>query len=164
VRPTRQPARKTRANGQVPDLMAKLRDEQIRVRLRQARDETGMSRAVFGDVLQVHPASIEAWESGARGVPYGMINAWAEATGKSVEWLMHGHEPVEIPQADQLERIERVLLEIRDLLVAVTAPEEARDEWVAEVRSEIQRQETTERNGHADPEDPPNDARHASGA
>lgn len=113
--------RRRGGRGVVPDLMAKLREAEIRTRLRQARDEAGMSRAQLADILTVHPKSIENYETDR--VPWSLINAWAAATGTSVEYLLHGVEPGEpgtglgMSDSPQLAEIVSLLEEIRDELV-----------------------------------------------
>lgn len=108
---------RTRRGGRaVPDLMAKLREAEIRARLREAREHAGLSRDKLADILTVHPKSIENYEKDR--VPYTLLNAWAEATGTSVEWLLHGERSNRRSSDDEprMDRIEHLLEEIRDLL------------------------------------------------
>lgn len=107
------PRRQLRA---VPDLMAKLREAEIRVRLREAREEAGLSRDKMADLLTVHRKSIENYEK--ERVPWGLMNVWAEATGTSVEWLLHGkRDTTQAMDDDRLERVEGLLIDIRDALL-----------------------------------------------
>jgi transcriptional regulator with XRE-family HTH domain len=137
-------------------------------RIRELRAAANLTREHLAHELGTTTKSVYAWENNG-GIRKSSAEAIAEFFGVPVDDIRVREEQLRDlvdngPPQDRLERIERVLLEIRDLLVAVTAPAEARDEWLAEVRAEIRRQESTPRNGHGDPEDPPTDVPHAGGA
>lgn len=109
-----QTTRRTKLRA-VPDLMAQLQEAQIRTRLKEARVKAGLSRARMADLLTVHPKSVENYE--VERVPWQLVNAWAEITGTSVEFLLHGKKPtLEVDNGDRLERIEALLVEIRNAL------------------------------------------------
>lgn len=102
----------------VPDLMAKLREAEIRLRLREAREHAGLSREKLADILTVHRKSIENYEK--QRVPWSLLNAWAAATGTSVEYLIHGETGSSNGVSDdkRLDKMIALLGEIRDALVS----------------------------------------------
>lgn len=59
-------------------------------RLRKARELTGLSQGQFAERLGVSRNTVGSAESGAVEVRRITLNAWAMATGVSIEWLMTG--------------------------------------------------------------------------
>lgn len=149
--------------------MAQLQEAEIRARLWQARDQAGISRKRMADLLQVHEKSVENYEK--ERVPWALINAWAKVTGTSVEWLMHGRETNndETNGSETLTEIRDLLVDIRSLLLAATAPEGAEEDWVEWARQVREKIATDEEprsrpNGRAGQGDPPHGAHRAHGA
>lgn len=60
-------------------------------RLRKARSLTGMTAAEFASAIGVSERTINNGENDKRGVRKITLNAWALATGVSVEWLETGN-------------------------------------------------------------------------
>jgi transcriptional regulator with XRE-family HTH domain len=89
--------------------------EDIAARLRQVRDEAGLTQEEMGDLVGVSTRSWQGYESGAV-VPYKHIRRIAEVTNRSPGWLLHGETGSESATDDRLERIEGQLDEIRGLL------------------------------------------------
>jgi transcriptional regulator with XRE-family HTH domain len=99
--------------------MAELDRAAISVRLRQARDDVGLTRPEMAELLTVHFRSIENYESPQKHViPFDRLDEWAQITGRTKEWLLHGDEP-RVMADDRLgmieERLERVVAELQAL-------------------------------------------------
>jgi transcriptional regulator with XRE-family HTH domain len=90
-------------------LMAELQREEITARIKQARNEAGLTQAEMGELLEVIPRSVQNYEAGR--VPWDKIAKIAEITGKTHQWLLHGTDegtPVATP-LDQLHRMETAI-------------------------------------------------------
>lgn len=109
-----------RGRQEVPDLMAKLREAEIRARIRQAREEAGLSRETMADLLTVHWRTVENYEK--KTTPWGQLDKIASITDKPVEWLLHGEggTRVTVDDGDRLSRIESLLEQI---LAALSRPQ-----------------------------------------
>lgn len=121
----KKPRKRGAPGGDTPDLMAELQEIQIRQRLREAREQAGLSRERLADLLTVHVNSIRNYET--KRTPWTLMNAWGQATGKSLEWLLHGQESSQPGDAQQLDRIEILLTEIRDQLAVAVGGARAYD-------------------------------------
>jgi len=84
----------------------------ICLRLKQAREEADLTQQEMANLLEVHINTISNYENG-RVPNLGVINDWAELTGKTRQWLLYGDEAT--PDAESLRAL------IRD---EVTASEE----------------------------------------
>lgn len=84
-------------------------------RIRQARQEAGLTQDELSDLIGVGMRQVQYYESGESN-PYRTLRRIAEATGKSVGWLLHG-DPVTEPAegAEILALVHRVLEELRAL-------------------------------------------------
>lgn len=78
-------------NGKRAALMAELQREEIVARIKQAREEVGMSQPEMGDALNVHWRTVQNYETVR--VPFALLGRIAEVTGKTTEWLLHGETP-----------------------------------------------------------------------
>lgn len=63
--------------------------EEIGGRIAQAREEAGLRQEDLADLIGVATRTIQNYEAAATK-PYGKLRAIAEATGRNVEWLLHG--------------------------------------------------------------------------
>jgi len=89
-------------------------------RIRQARQEAGLTQDQLADLVGVGMRQIQYYESGESD-PYRKLIQISEATGKTVEWLLRG-DAVTPPELDErLERLEGMLAEV---LRRLDAPEE----------------------------------------
>lgn len=91
----------------------RLEEAEIRGRIRQAREEVGLTQEQAADVHEVHKRTIENWENSY--VPWDKINQIAERYGKTTEWLLHGEGFV--PDAELREIIRQAVAEERQELV-----------------------------------------------
>lgn len=90
-------------------------------RIAQARREMGLTQDELADLVGVKMCQIQYYEAGQSN-PYRKIREIAEATGKSVGWLMHGDTITEAAAeevASQLEGLgrhqEELAATIRDI-------------------------------------------------
>lgn len=72
-------------------LMSELQREEITARIKQARNEAGLTQPEIADLLDVAPRTYQNYE--ADRVPWGLINDIAKITGKTAQWLLHGETP-----------------------------------------------------------------------
>ena len=88
----------------------------ISLRLAQARAEVALSQPEMAELLTMHWRSIQNYESPRmRVIPFDRLEQWAQITGRTKEWLLHGDEP-RIVADDRLQEIED---ELRRLATAV---------------------------------------------
>lgn len=96
--------------------MAELDRAAIAVRLSQARTEAGLTQPELADVLEMHPRSVQNYENPKLArVPFEHLGAWADATGVTKEWLLHGNEFV-ATSPDRIGAIEERLTAIEQKL------------------------------------------------
>jgi transcriptional regulator with XRE-family HTH domain len=88
-----------------------LEEEAIRTRIRQARDDAGLTQEQSADLHEVHKRTIENWEN--RHVPWDRIKDIARNYGVTEEWLLHGDamQPSDVSVSERQE----LLTEIREL-------------------------------------------------
>lgn len=105
-----------RRDGYLAQLMGELDRAAIGLRLRQAREEAGLSRPEMAELLTVHWRTIQNYESPKEHVvPFDRLDEWARITGRPKEWLLHGDDPVVLGD-DRLGAIEHELAEINTRL------------------------------------------------
>ena len=103
-------------DGYLAHLMGEIDRAAISLRLAQARAEVGLNQAEMAELLTVHFRSIQNYESPKRHViPFDRLDQWAQVTGRTKEWLLHGDEP-QIVADDRLETIEEQLRKISERL------------------------------------------------
>lgn len=84
-------------------------------RIRQARTEAGFTQDQLADLVGVGMRQIQYYESGESD-PYRKLRQIAEATGKSVDWLLRGDEDASEPgEAEVSQRLAAVEEELRGL-------------------------------------------------
>jgi transcriptional regulator with XRE-family HTH domain len=103
-------------DGYLAQLMGEIDRAAISVRLAQARAEVGLTQSEMAELLTVHLRSIQNYESPKmRVVPFDRLEQWAQLTGRTKEWLLHGDEPLVVAD-DRLAAIEEELRGIRSQL------------------------------------------------
>jgi transcriptional regulator with XRE-family HTH domain len=117
--PASQKPRKVRTfsnDAYLAKLMGELDRAAIAVRLAQARQEVGLTQSEMAELLTAHLRSIQNYESPkVHVIPFDRLEQWAQITGRTKEWLLHGDEPL-IVADDRLAAIEDELRRIRDEL------------------------------------------------
>jgi transcriptional regulator with XRE-family HTH domain len=99
-------------------------------RIKQARQEAGLTQDELADLVGIGMRQIQYYEAGESD-PYRRINKIAEVTNTTAGWLLHGEVPVSEPAADELaarllaveegqERMEGLLRELLRRLSDVT--------------------------------------------
>lgn len=83
--------RKSNARNVRAVLMAEIQREEIPKRIKQAREEAGLTQAEMADAINVGGRTYQNYESNR--IPWGALNNIAEVTGKQTEWLIHGAAP-----------------------------------------------------------------------
>jgi transcriptional regulator with XRE-family HTH domain len=77
--------------------------EELGHRIKTAREQAGLTQDDLADVIGLSMRQVQNLEAGV-SKPFKHVKQIAEATGKSVEWLLHG-EPAPQPDADRLREI-----------------------------------------------------------
>lgn len=99
-------------------LMNVFEPEEIGDRIARARERAGLRQEDLADLIGMSTRQVQNYESGA-SKQYSKLRAIADATGATVEWLLHGdpeNEDVKDERAAVLlERVEAVHEELRQL-------------------------------------------------
>lgn len=92
-------------------------------RLREARENAGLSRSQLAEILNVSEGAIVGWEDpGRHPLPLqdketeANINTVAEALGVTVPWLLHGSSLQEEPEPEWAEGLRVEVRELRQLV------------------------------------------------
>jgi transcriptional regulator with XRE-family HTH domain len=98
--------------------MGRLDLAQVGTRIRQARRNAELTQEELADIVGVHKRTIENYER-AQTKPFEHINEIAEATGSSVQELLHG-EPAPTPQEIQelVARVDGLTEQFESLMAA----------------------------------------------
>lgn len=107
--------------------MDELELAEICARLKLAREQAGLSQEAIGEMLDppVGQRAVANYEKSR--VPWRYLGQWAEITGTTRPWLMHGEQAAELPEA-----VERRLAGLEARLGALEAKVAALDERMAE--------------------------------
>lgn len=95
-------------------------------RIKQAREQAGLTQPDLADALDVTTRTVQNYESGDTK-PYKNIAQIAEITGVSTRWLLHGEEAND---EDTLSQLVGEVAELRAMLARVL---ESRDEPAEQV-------------------------------
>lgn len=79
--------------------------EELGSRIKTAREQAGLTQDDLADIVGLSMRQIQNLESGT-SKPYKHLATIAEATGRSVEWLLHGDAPTSADE-DRLREIVR---------------------------------------------------------
>lgn len=113
-------------------------------RLREARDEAGLSRAQISEMLSesVTINAIEAWENPrVRTLPFDQLVELARFYGVTIGWLLRGEEDPDDQVTVALELVDRTL---EHLVERVEALEGQQAALVSLVKQDVQRRRTSE--------------------
>jgi transcriptional regulator with XRE-family HTH domain len=64
--------------------------DDLRHRVRQAREKSGLSKAAFGRCLNITGSAVSQWESGLTNIPLFRIPDIARSLDTSESWLAFG--------------------------------------------------------------------------
>ena len=112
-------------------LVAQLEAKAIGLRIKQARDEAGMTQEELADLASgFSKRSLQDYEGGVT-IPYKHMQEIASLTGKEVEWLLHGDPEMSEPRVprsldDRLAALEAKGDEILDLIAQASEGTDAR--------------------------------------
>lgn len=81
-------------------------------RIKQARVEAGFTQDQLADLIGVGMRQVQYYEADESD-PYRKLTRIAEATGKSIGWLLHGGQTIE---EDQLAALREEVAEVRAML------------------------------------------------
>lgn len=84
----------------------------VRGRIRQAREEAGLTQAEVADLNEVSKSTVEKWES-SHLPPYRRIPRLARSLNKSEDWLLYGDDAISPGEATA---IRSELAAIREML------------------------------------------------
>jgi transcriptional regulator with XRE-family HTH domain len=107
-------------------------EPEIRARMREARERSGLSRKKLGDLLDRSDTAIQQYEVGTRGrgerasMPYALLRYWAEACGVEWRWLLHGDQ--EVAREEQIIELLKALNEKVDRLLRATEAQPMHEE------------------------------------
>lgn len=107
-------------------------------RIREARQEAGLTQDELSDLIGVGMRQIQYYESGESN-PYRTLRRIAEATDRTVGWLLHG-DPTIGPGEDAAEAaasLARRLEAIAENQAEVLANQEAAKPVLAEIRDSL---------------------------
>lgn len=79
--------------------MSELERLAICARIKQARQQAGLTQEELADLLHVRQRTIHNYETDR--VPWRLVSQIAEATGVTSQWLLHGDEPTPADGARQ---------------------------------------------------------------
>jgi transcriptional regulator with XRE-family HTH domain len=97
------------SDGYLVQLMGELDRAAISLRLAQARAEVALTQSEMAELLTAHLRSIQNYESPKKHViPFDRLEQWAQITGRTKEWLLHGDQP-RIVADDRLQALEERL-------------------------------------------------------
>jgi transcriptional regulator with XRE-family HTH domain len=85
--------------------MAELQKRDITKRIRQARQEAGLTQPQMADVLDVAGRTYQNYEDDR--VPWALMGRISDVTGRSLRWLLHGEDDAE-PSMEIMQRIGRL--------------------------------------------------------
>lgn len=113
--PSRTPVRPGfRSGPYLEKLLAELDRAQISARIKQARDEAGLTQPELADLLQSHWRTVQEWENLKNGnVPWDRLDEIAQATGRTRDWLLHGDQAA---SPETMGAVQKEMAEIRELL------------------------------------------------
>lgn len=103
-----------------------IEEEAVRARIRQARDEQGLTQANLADLMDVSKSTVEKWEN-SHLPPYRKIPRLAKVLNKTEDWILYGDEVVSPSEAaairDEMRGIRSELAEVRQLLAQLVRGE-----------------------------------------
>lgn len=100
-------------------LMAELDRAEIKARLKQAREEAGLTQPELADALELHWRSVQNYESKSGPVPWNLLGRWAATTGRPHDWILHGDAaPV---SSEELNQLRADLADVKESLERVEA-------------------------------------------
>lgn len=92
-------------------------------RLRDARDESGLTREQVAEILRVHRNTIDNWENPKRhSLPFDRLHEIGELYGVTKGWLLNGDDD---EQQRQYDLLHEELREIRQMLDRIMRGESA---------------------------------------
>jgi len=107
--------------------MDELELAEICARLKLAREQAGLSQEAIGEMLDppVGQRAVANYEKVR--VPWRYLSQWAEITGTTRPWLIHGEQAAELPEA-----VERRLAGLEARMEGLEAKASAIDERMAQ--------------------------------
>lgn len=82
-------------------------------RLRELREEKGISQTDLSKLWNAAPSSISSWESGTRQMDYETLIKVADFYGTSVDYII-GRNDANIPQSHKERKIIKIFRELPD--------------------------------------------------
>lgn len=98
--------------------------EEIGERIAQAREEAGLRQEDLADLIEVATRTVQNYEVGATK-PFTKLRRISEATGRPVEWLLHGDQ-AEANRDEQIRVLREELAEVRGMVAALLEGQQAR--------------------------------------
>jgi transcriptional regulator with XRE-family HTH domain len=100
-------------------LVSDLHPQLISDRIRQAREEAGLTQQELADLLGFHKRTIENYEHGR--VPWRELSRLARTLDKSVEWFLRGDDVSHVRAEDVAARLDQVEAQLSRLEVLAQA-------------------------------------------
>jgi transcriptional regulator with XRE-family HTH domain len=93
--------------------------DEVAARIKQAREEAGLTQDDLADAIGIGMRQVQNLEA-ATSKPFKHVVKISEATGRSVEWLLHGEPEATSDRLDQaLEQLAALQAQVAALLVLV---------------------------------------------
>lgn len=108
-------------------LMAELNKAEISARMKAARKATTitgddgrrskLTQPAMGELMTMHSRSIQDWENPKHPtVPWDRLDEWAQITGVTKHWLLHGEEQISQPDAAERAAVQEALQELLEAI------------------------------------------------
>lgn len=100
--------------------------EEVGTRIRQAREEAGLTQAELAELLNVGVRMVQHYEAGSHK-PYKHLKEIAEATNRPFPWFLHGDQdeslPGDLPQqlADAMDGLAGVVARFESIAARLEA-------------------------------------------
>lgn len=95
------------------DLMAELQRQEIIERIRQARNEAGLTQPQMAELLDVAQRTYQNYERDR--VPWSLMGRISDISGRSLRWLLHGEDDAE-PSMAVMQRLGALEIKLDRLL------------------------------------------------
>lgn len=121
--------------------MAEIERGDIARRIKQAREEAGLSQPEMAEAVGTHERTYQNYESVSKPrTPWGLMNDIAKVTGKTTEWLIHGDRPTpDLLGLAEHAQVSTGFVEFREHVDAIRADIAENRRLLEEARSERQR-------------------------
>ena len=135
--------------------MAELDRAQISARMKDAREQAGLTQREIADLLLTHYRTVQEWENIKNAnVPWDRLEDWARATGVSRDWLLTGQDAIHPPPTEEVRETLRLLAETAKSLVDLLTEQRQLVERMTKIAAVLERREAASGGGGVPRPDP----------